>query len=328
MSIIPPASKSIIPQALRKPRIISIPLARPRPSAKLDLRMLTYYQFQLDERQKPPGSQRGIANWLTGKAAGMWVGFGKAEGWRRRTYEYGERLMHSVDFEELALRSIDPSLGPSIKHPGGGSALWEKDEGKEKEPAETESSSIPFLYPPSLTSSAVALGHLRWHVEHRISRHRKGFYMWGLLTPITFPLKLIPIIPNLPFFFCVWRSWSHYNALKSSEYLETLLDNNQIVPQASQVLDEIYNEFSPLTSPSLLSPSITSPPSSGAESKSSPSLANVDSPSPGHRLALLVTPDAVPALLAKFELTEKAGADLYRAIEQARVRVESGKLDT
>jgi len=83
MSIIPPATKSIIPQALRRPRIISIPLARPRPSAKLD-RMLTYYQFQLNERPKPPDSQGGITNWLTGKAAATWAGFGKADGWRVR----------------------------------------------------------------------------------------------------------------------------------------------------------------------------------------------------------------------------------------------------
>jgi hypothetical protein len=83
MSIIPPASKSIIQQALRKPRIISIPLARPRPSAKLD-RLLTYYQFQLNERPKPPDPQGGIGNWLTGKATAMWAGFGKAEGWRVR----------------------------------------------------------------------------------------------------------------------------------------------------------------------------------------------------------------------------------------------------
>ena len=92
MSIIPPASKAIIPQALRKPRIISIPLARPRPSAKLD-RMLTYYQFQLDERPKPPDSQGGIANRITGKATAMWAGFGKAEGWRVRV----RFTMHDVE---------------------------------------------------------------------------------------------------------------------------------------------------------------------------------------------------------------------------------------
>lgn len=93
------------------------------------------------------------------------------------------------------------------------------------------------------------------------------------------------------------------------------------------MLDGIYNEFSPLTSPSS-SPSTTTPAPSDAESKSSLSLAGFDPPSPGDRHAVLLTPDAVPALVAKFELTEeKAGADLYRAIEQARLRVESGKLE-
>ena len=55
--------------------------------------------------------------------------------------------MNRMDFEELALRSIDPSLGPSIKHPGGGRLLLEKDKGKEKESAETESLSVGFITP-------------------------------------------------------------------------------------------------------------------------------------------------------------------------------------
>jgi len=54
--------------------------------------------------------------------------------------------MDRMDFEELALRSIDPSLGPSIKHPGGGTLLG-KDKGKEKESAETQSLLVGFITP-------------------------------------------------------------------------------------------------------------------------------------------------------------------------------------
>ena len=32
-------------------------------------------------------------------------------------YEYGERLVDRIDFEELALKGIDPSIGPTITHP-------------------------------------------------------------------------------------------------------------------------------------------------------------------------------------------------------------------
>ena len=32
-------------------------------------------------------------------------------------YEYGERPVDRIDFEELALKGIDPSIGPTITHP-------------------------------------------------------------------------------------------------------------------------------------------------------------------------------------------------------------------
>jgi hypothetical protein len=34
-----------------------------------------------------------------------------------KTYQAGERLVDRMDFEELALKGIDPSLGPQISHP-------------------------------------------------------------------------------------------------------------------------------------------------------------------------------------------------------------------
>jgi hypothetical protein len=34
-----------------------------------------------------------------------------------KLYRYGERLVDRIDFEELALKSIDPSLGPKLSSP-------------------------------------------------------------------------------------------------------------------------------------------------------------------------------------------------------------------
>ena len=34
-----------------------------------------------------------------------------------KVYNYGERLIDRLDFEELALKSLDPSLGPKITSP-------------------------------------------------------------------------------------------------------------------------------------------------------------------------------------------------------------------
>lgn len=94
--------------AIRKMRIIAVPLTRPNarvavPANGTKLNRLTYYQFQISAKQKKllsatsdgkPGAvgseeepKRGIMNWVTGKAADIWAGFGKAEGgWRVRFY--------------------------------------------------------------------------------------------------------------------------------------------------------------------------------------------------------------------------------------------------
>ena len=88
-----------------------------------------------------------------------------------------------------------------------------------------------LVYPPSLLSSSEALSKLRGFVNQRMPKHRKGFYLWMSIIPVTAPFKLIhmstsylyppmlllkkllsAIIPNLPFFFSAWRSWSHYGS--------------------------------------------------------------------------------------------------------------------
>lgn len=35
-------------------------------------------------------------------------------GAQRRVYDAGEKLVDRMEFEELALKSVDPSMGPSI----------------------------------------------------------------------------------------------------------------------------------------------------------------------------------------------------------------------
>lgn len=47
-------------------------------------------------------------------------------------------------------------------------------------------------------------------------------------------------IPNLPFFYLVFRAWSHWRALSGSKHIEFLLQNKLITPKPSKILDLIY----------------------------------------------------------------------------------------
>jgi len=114
-------------------------------------------------------------------------------------------------------------------------------------------------------------------------------------------------------------------AYRASQYLQTLLDSGAIVPEASKALDTVYKDYAPQPPPS--QPHSPSSPSSPSPSPSPPPPheTNLEKEQPQPQHTLLLTRHAVPAILALFKLKEGAAADMYRAAEQARVRVRSGR---
>jgi len=73
-------------------------------------------------------------------------------------------------------------------------------------------------------------------------------------------------IPNIPFFYLVFRAWSHWRALSGSKHLEFLLGNKLIKTKPSKILDELYATGKrPFDSGPLSSSEVSS--SSGEEEK-------------------------------------------------------------
>lgn len=52
-------------------------------------------------------------------------------------------------------------------------------------------------------------------------------------------------IPNLPFFYLVYRAWSHWRALAGGDHLEFLVKNKLLALSPSKTLDDIYNPLLP-----------------------------------------------------------------------------------
>lgn len=298
------ASKDALVQAVRSLRIIALPLTRKPLSFKnalQDTHPLIYYHFQTPPVQE--AARKGAIAWMTRTVTNAWSNFGKApEGsWKLKTFRYGERIMDRIEFEELALKGLDPSLGPKLTAPGSASQAVEE---------EKDSIKIPLVYPPSYTGTPLL--HLQSLVAKRLPRHRRGAWTWLLVSPLTAPVAIIPIIPNLPFFFCIWRAWHHYRALKASQYLEALLERGAIVPEASKELDAIYAAYAPQDPSSAYSP--------GGSTPSDPVREAGASGEEGVEEALLLSRDAVPPILRAFEMAPTAATDIYRALAQADMR--------
>ena len=156
------------------------------------------------------------------------------------------------------------------------------------------------------------------------------------------PATLAAVIPNFPFFFCVWRSWSHYQgtsvpvclpthtthrcrslfraAYKASEYLEGFLQQGAIAPETSAALDAIYAKYASA------SEKPPPPPSehAAAASENAPKSPSPEDSASSPSTQLLLTKEAVPELQAALGLPGDStfAADVYRALEQARLRLE------
>jgi len=215
---------------------------------------------------------------------------------------YGERVVDRIDFQELALKSMDPSLGPKISDFGSLGVKFE----------EKDLPRIPLIHPTNLAQTTSPLSHLQQLVEKRIPTHRKGFYLWMLLTPLTAPFKLIPIIPNIPFFFCVWRSWHHYRAYKASSYLESLLRQGAIVPEVNVGLDQIYENCRHRLSQASSTGSNSNNPAGTTDAHGADTAKVKD----GATEELILDREAVPDIGSYFDFPKGAESDLYRALEQ------------
>jgi hypothetical protein len=54
--------------------------------------------------------------------------------------------------------------------------------------------------------------------------------------------RLCASIPNLPFFYLVYRAWSHWRALAGGKHIQFLVSNNLLALTPSPVVDKVYAE--------------------------------------------------------------------------------------
>ncbi|KAE8251077.1 hypothetical protein A4X13_0g4168 [Tilletia indica] len=295
-----------------------------------------------------------LASRLSARAAAFWVSLGEPNtkstfDWKRRTHQLGERIMDTVEYDEWALKGIDPAIAPSLKHPTSHQSDSEPGAAGSETNPHKEQVNVPLLYPPSLLKPNVLLSSLRTLTEHRTPYHRKWFWVCFIGAPLTAPFALVPVIPNLPFFYLAWRAWSHWKAYQSSSYLSELIAQNRLVPTASEQLDEVYNslEFAPRVvhpkitdasksaqSPPTTAAASSSPASPEASTSSSPSTSAPaqQSPSEDNTLRpelLLCSADQIKQIIKVLEIDEKLGlaTDLRRAMDQTLKLLEKGQVE-
>ena len=91
-----------------------------------------------------------------------------------------------------------------------------------------------------------------------------------------------------PMFYVLWRTWSHWRALKSSQYLKAVISQGQLHTEPSKILDELYAKAG----------------ERGQEKLTDPASSLPDGPK------ILLTSEMVEELSKKFGLEDQARASL------------------
>ncbi|KAL2813694.1 mitochondrial K+-H+ exchange-related-domain-containing protein [Aspergillus granulosus] len=167
--------------------------------------------------------ERSILDRITNKAAETWAKWEEADkGWKKHLVSWGNRVQQRIPYEEWALKSI-PSL----------SAQQRIDElhGTRK---------VDVVFPGNAIKEEKLLSILHKLSTERQDLHRRRMWWSFIAAPFTAPVALIPVIPNIPFFYLVYRGWSHWRALNGSKHLQYLVEKDLLKPVSYPGLVDLY----------------------------------------------------------------------------------------
>ncbi|KAI1648648.1 mitochondrial K+-H+ exchange-related-domain-containing protein [Daldinia loculata] len=175
-----------------------------------------------------PKSKQTLVDKATVRASQLWSDWEKKEnGWQKKVVVYGNSLLKRIPFEEWGLKSVPP-LSTRRRE--------EEVLGKDKN---------HLIYPETVIPTTKAVNVLRTLGTEREALHRTRL-MWCFIgMPISAPFALVPVIPNLPFFYLVYRAWSHWRALAGGKHIQFLCEKNLLTLSPSPVLDSIYAPLLP-----------------------------------------------------------------------------------
>ena len=167
------------------------------------------------ERLQPtlsPGQKPPLADRILTKTSETWTKWESAEkGWQKQVTNYGNQLFRRIPFEEWGLKTLPPLTKT-----------------REKEMVETGRLRFDVLFPGKFVKEESVLGTLKRLATERQALHKSKLWQSVALMPVTAPFALVPVVPNLPFFYLCFRAYSHFRALYGGRLLARVLEGSSV----------------------------------------------------------------------------------------------------
>ncbi|CAG8720819.1 26_t:CDS:2, partial [Cetraspora pellucida] len=159
--------------------------------------------------------------------------------WKGKLYTTGQRLLDKIDHQEYFLKSIplkeEVEKNLSSKEGVNVKNNMQLSEKEGKYAAEKKKNNDNVVNPEQIMTT------LEQMLGQRLPYHRKYMIYSALCVPLTSTFTLIPVIPNIPLFYNLFRLYSHYKAFKGAQYLQLIIGDKRLTPTDSSILDQIYD---------------------------------------------------------------------------------------
>lgn len=81
-------------------------------------------------------------------------------------------------------------------------------------------------------------------LQQRMPYHKKYMYYSAYWVPITCTFVIVPLVPNIPLAYNLFRLYSHYKAYKGAEHLQCLSEHGKLEFTANQAIDGVLTNIS------------------------------------------------------------------------------------
>lgn len=169
--------------------------------------------------------------WLTKKAESVWSKLNASpKSYNKKIVSWVNKLLMSTPWTENSLKTIPGEnylLKRVSKKHNGGSELEEteltlKEYLSSKVPLQTKPLNVYF--PGQIVSKNAVISELRTLSEQGLRYHRKQALLCLLGLPLTVPIILVPIIPNVPGFYLTYRAYCNLKAYMGARHLKSILE--------------------------------------------------------------------------------------------------------